>query len=439
MIKKSFSFILKRRWWIAGLLLIGILTLEFFEHDTWGVNLFYDLEFILFISAIVVIGVLFELLDRANRKLNSALKILDYKHKFNIELAQEEDWRTLTARLVQFPNVITDAVESSLILSSPYDGVEEPAVHWKVSGEDHKTGIDDGPCATCVDTKAFKLHIFNGTKTTAPPSDTLNHDVYCLPITDGYTMMAILRFKLAVGKKLLPEQVNILNNVIDEMAIGLKTSYERKIQAEMRIAEANLIQRKDIWRYLHDHLGQNLAYLRLKLDQFSKPTIPISLSEIRSDLLRMRDMTDESYMMVRNWLENRHPETQSQIADLLQLYARKVAQREEFELNFSSEGTPTPLLPSIQREIYYVFREAVSNIAKHSGANKVEVMLAWGSSDLNLTIKDNGKGFDPHEIDISKHFGFGIMKDRVDELQGRLELNSSSNNGTQISIWVPVQ
>lgn len=431
--------LLKWRWWIASLFIVGLTTLEFLEHTTWGLNFFDDSEFFIYILTLLIAALLFELLARSNRRLDAALKTLDYKHKFSIELSEEADWDTLTTRLVQFPQVITDAVASVLILCDPYCRTNELIARWGKDNLASGTGLDEERCASCLELKTSRLHLFKSCQNTLLKEEMPNQDVYCLPIHDSHATMAVLRFKMAAGKKPAPEQVSILDNVIDEMAISLKTSQERKIQAEMRVAEANLIQRKDIWRYLHDHLGQNLAYLRLKLDQFSKPTYHPPLTEIHTDLEHMRDVANDSYLMVRNWLESRHPDTQSQMADLLMGHAREMAKRENFEIAISCEGTPLQIESSAQQKIFYIFREAMNNIARHAEASKVELGLAWGPSDLTLTVSDNGKGFDPNEIDGSTHFGFKIMNERVAELNGCLDFDTSLQVGTVVRVWIPVQ
>jgi signal transduction histidine kinase len=431
--------LLKWRWWIAGLLVIGLTGLEFLEHDTFGLNIFYDLEFIIFLATIMVSGTLFELLARSNRKLDETLRILDYKHNLILEMSQEEDWDTLTTRIVELPHVHTDAVASALIFCNPDRGTNELIARWKLDERGSESEIGEGVCANCLDAQMSTLHYFKGYDTSLVLGEAVNPAVYCLPIRDGLRTVAMLRFQMADGKKLLPEQVFMLDHVVDELVILLKTSYERKIQADMRIAEANFLQRKDIWRYLHDHLGQNLVYLRFKLDQFSKPAAALPQSEIHTDLVHMRDVANESYLMVRNWLKSRHPESQTLLSDLLIEHARETAERENFEIGVCSEGQPFQIEPSVQRNIYYICREALSNIARHANASKVDVVLNWGPADLTLNITDNGKGFLPSEIDSTKHFGFGIMNERVAELNGRLELQTSLQMGTVLSIWIPFQ
>jgi signal transduction histidine kinase len=430
--------LLKWRWWIAGIFISGLLIVELLEHDSWGINIFLDLEFIIFFSTTLLSAFLFELLARSNRKLNAALKILDYKHKFTLVLSQKEDWNTLTTHLVQFPNEFMDVVESALIFFNPDFLTNELVTRWETNGPVSGIGIDEGPCATCLDPKMSRLHPFKSYKKYLPKKETANQDVYCLPISDGRTKLATLRFKMAYGKKPNPEQAVLLNNVVDEMAISLITSQDRKIQADMRVAEAKILQRKDIWRDLHDHLSQNLAYLRLKLDQFSKPVSLPPPPEMHADMERMRDVADQSYLIVRNWLESRYPETQSQLADLILAYASEMAKQADIEINVSNEGQPLPIPPPTQRKIYYIFREVLTNISKHSGASKVDIKLGWDSSDLSLRISDNGKGFDPLKVDRSKHFGLRILDERVAELNGALELNSSLKSGTVVSIRVPL-
>jgi ligand-binding sensor domain-containing protein/signal transduction histidine kinase len=92
--------------------------------------------------------------------------------------------------------------------------------------------------------------------------------------------------------------------------------------------------------------------------------------------------------------------------------------------------------PDFRRHAYLIFKEAVSNAARHSGCGKIEVALDVGQGGLFLRVQDDGRGFDPS----SKSEGHGLqtMLHRASELGGRAEIVSRPGNGTALSVHVPL-
>ena len=94
----------------------------------------------------------------------------------------------------------------------------------------------------------------------------------------------------------------------------------------------------------------------------------------------------------------------------------------------------TPL--DTEETLFRVAQEALSNVARHSDAQHVELLLAWSEHQLRLTIHDNGKGFDAAHI-ASKGVGLASMRERLEALRGALAVSSSSS-GTTIEASVPL-
>jgi signal transduction histidine kinase len=89
-----------------------------------------------------------------------------------------------------------------------------------------------------------------------------------------------------------------------------------------------------------------------------------------------------------------------------------------------------------EQPLFRVAQEALANIARHSGASTVNITLVYANGDINLTVSDDGRGFD---VD-SSHNGYGLssMQERVSALGGTLTVESLPDNGTTVSCIVPV-
>jgi signal transduction histidine kinase len=103
----------------------------------------------------------------------------------------------------------------------------------------------------------------------------------------------------------------------------------------------------------------------------------------------------------------------------------------------SSQGEPRPLSPNQVRQLFFVFREALSNIEKHSKSSYVSVELIWDKEDLALMIADNGNGFRLDDTQVRNHYGLKFMQERIESLNGFFSVNTKNGFGTRIEITLP--
>ena len=255
-----------------------------------------------------------------------------------------------------------------------------------------------------------------------------HHD---LPVT-------LLKFSLRDGARLTQDERKILDNIGDEIAVALLAGRVQKRLSELQSAEVAIAERRMVSAYVHDQLGQNLGYLHLKLDQLGTNENIISSKDVRKTLRHLREVANDSYEIVRDILKKIQPETIPHLANLLREHAIRVSRMENFKLEFNIIGKPVQLSLESQNAIFYAFREILSNVEKHSKASTVKVLVIWGESFLDISVADNGMGFDPKSVNKDEHFGLDIMRERIAKLNGQLMINSSADSGTVVSISVPI-
>jgi signal transduction histidine kinase len=247
-----------------------------------------------------------------------------------------------------------------------------------------------------------------------------------------------LYFCLSPGVKLTKEIADLLENTEDEIANALTTARLRQEQAEMKVAKATGELRRIISQDLHDTIGQNLCYMRMKLDQFSQPDIKEDLASVKPELELMRDLSNDSYELVRGLLVAMSPEPSMRLENLLDYHARLVSDRTGISIKIFHHSQPRDLDPIFVHHIYFIFREAFSNIERHARAQNVNVNVDWGKEELKIEITDNGMGFDPNLQPGLGHYGLKIMCERAEALGGRLDLLSSIDEGTHVSLCLPL-
>ena len=199
-----------------------------------------------------------------------------------------------------------------------------------------------------------------------------------------------------------------------------------------------MAERRMVSTYVHDQLGQNLGYMHLKLDQLGTSGIVTDFKDVQKELNRLREVANESYEIVRDILKKLQPETIPHLTNLLNEHARTVSRRAKFALNFKSVGKPLQLASDTQQIVFFTFREILSNVEKHASADKVDVLVVWDDGFLDVSVTDNGKGFDPRMVRKDEHFGLDIMQERITNIKGKLMINSSTDSGTVISISIPL-
>jgi two-component system nitrate/nitrite sensor histidine kinase NarX len=242
-------------------------------------------------------------------------------------------------------------------------------------------------------------------------------------------------------------QEEVLNAVSTDLALVMDRAVLRSNAVSQ--AAASEAVRHQIAQDLHDTLAQNIAYLRLKLEELlleENPSRQVSL--IRDDLRRMHDTADEAYTQMRDTLADLQTGENRDLLEILQERGRAVADRARLEVSVDEQGArPEALDGLIKRQVIYICREALNNIERHSCATRASIHVDWQSEaptnntsghDLTVTIEDNGVGFKPAGVDSARHYGLMIMRERAESLGGDLRITSVPNQGTTITLIVPL-
>jgi signal transduction histidine kinase len=226
--------------------------------------------------------------------------------------------------------------------------------------------------------------------------------------------------------------------------IDRKRSEELRTALLRKIVRTQEDERKRIAREIHDHIGQQMTGLQLKLqlllDKYEKD------SELTDEITQVKSIADriDSEVDFLAW------ELRPSVLDDLGLPAAINKFVREWSTHFSIPAEfhqigldGKHLLPEIEINLYRIGQEALNNIAKHAKASNVSVLLKKRDHDVSLIIEDDGIGFEPREkaIITGDDRGMGLlgMKERAELVGGSIEIESSSGNGTTIYVRVPAQ
>jgi two-component system nitrate/nitrite sensor histidine kinase NarX len=194
----------------------------------------------------------------------------------------------------------------------------------------------------------------------------------------------------------------------------------------------------DIARDLHDTIGQNISFLRMKLDHLVEKKIR-KQAEMQFEILGMARAANESYDLMRGTLAVLQSENSTDLFRLFTRYAEQIEERSSFNIDFSSQGEPGFMSAKRMRQLFYIFREILNNIEKHANASQVSMEMTWARDALNLVICDNGGGFDLDKVQYGSHYGLKFMRERAELLNGSLTIHSAVGSGTKIILQAPYE
>lgn len=226
---------------------------------------------------------------------------------------------------------------------------------------------------------------------------------------------------------------------------GLLSEFERKQNQKLLALSktagevAMLDERRRIARELHDGLLQSLATHLLRLETCRKRLL-VSPPELDRELESIEDETRSSMKLIRQFLAGK--ETQSFPPGMLLEYLRGDLRflRDGLGMQVILETEPEDLnLPDdIERDLYFVLREGLMNITRHSQASRADIALRQTETEIRGSLLDDGVGFDATEAKNGHGLGLTSMKERIEKLRGELEIKSSPGKGTNISFVLPL-
>ena len=238
------------------------------------------------------------------------------------------------------------------------------------------------------------------------------------------------------------DEITKLADSFNLMAKTLKEKMRLEREYLHRIIETEENERRRISRELHDEIGQALTAIKFNLDMIDKD-LPQDLPVIRGRLGEAKSLSHQTLASMRQLSMDLRPTMLDDLGLIptLRWYIQSFSNRLNIYSDFQAIGFEEKLPPQIETAFYRIVQEALNNIAKHSGANHIEIALERKDSIIGASIMDNGKGFDFEKVlhSESPERGFGIvgMQERVSLLGGKMDIRSRPGSGTNIHIEVP--
>jgi signal transduction histidine kinase len=227
------------------------------------------------------------------------------------------------------------------------------------------------------------------------------------------------------------DDVRLAETFAARAAVAVELSERVQRDALRRIVAAQELERQRLARELHDETGQALTSILLGLKQLEGAE-PESMN-------RLRELVVATLQDVRRLAVELRPTVLDDfgLVPALERLTTNFAEQTGIEVDLEAGAIADRLPPEVETAVYRIVQESLTNVAKHSHARRVSVLVTRSNGTIKAVIEDDGQGFDP-----SAESGDGVgligMRERIELLDGSLAVESSETTGTTVALEVPV-
>jgi signal transduction histidine kinase len=278
------------------------------------------------------------------------------------------------------------------------------------------------------------------------------YDVY-VPLVSREKVIGVLRVtKLPPHKPLRSSDLEFLFALCGQSSIAISNArlYQNLEKAHLEVEELlkRVItntedERLRISLELHDGPIQSIIAAQFAV-QACRAFLDDSMANIDEKLRSIGQTLLESTHSLRRIVSDLHPPDleKSGLISAIQEYLGIVENDSSIKCHLKVKGNIAKLSYSTERGLYYIVREALTNIKKHAESSEVWVSLEFSAEKLVLSVRDDGKGFDPStEITntAGEHVGLRSMRERARVLRGSLTIKSRTGEGTAVELVIPLE
>ena len=252
------------------------------------------------------------------------------------------------------------------------------------------------------------------------------------------TVWEAYRWRIVGGVSLI-----VLQSVLIVMLL-LHRKRRRMAEQNLRISQAQrqaavLEERNRMARDIHDTLAQGFTGVIVQLEAAKLAFANGSSSEGEEHNRRASDLARQSLGEARRSVRALRPEAleHGDLCVALDGLIKQMTAGTRLRGQFTTHGQPRQLMPSIEENLLRIQQETLTNALKHSDAKVFKATLSFEDNRVCLEVRDDGSGFDLSK----KHDGFGLLgiRERVNQMDGKLTIESEAGNGTRIRIILPTR
>jgi two-component system sensor histidine kinase DevS len=261
-------------------------------------------------------------------------------------------------------------------------------------------------------------------------------EIACIPLTARGEVVGVLTIATRSRKTISKNELQLLVSVAAGAGVAIENARLHYNARRLAVLE----ERERIGMDLHDGIIQSIYGVGLTLENV-RALLDEDPKAAEERLKKAMDGLNRTIRDIRSYILDLKPRQlfgESLIEGINRLITEfRQNTKAEITLTGAKGDYLTDLAQTHAMTLFHICQEALANIAKHAGAQKVNINL-WGTSDrVLLEVQDDGRGFDFEQTSKTVGHGLANMKTRVSSVGGDLDVSSNPGEGTTILAWVP--
>ena len=251
-------------------------------------------------------------------------------------------------------------------------------------------------------------------------------------ITTAILLFLVLRHAYSGWRRAELERVTVIDQAREKF---------RKLSSHVQ----SLREKDRIWiaREIHDELGQLLTGIQMQLrliENRLEEREERALNPIIDKLVETSNLVDTTIASVQRISAGLRPSALDHLglAAALTDEAELFASRTGIPCSISITDVPPALPPEISTAVFRIFQEALTNVARHAEARKVDATISVSDHRLMLVVRDDGKGIDPSVVEAPRSLGLIGMLERAENVGGHVVFARHPEKGTVVTLTLPL-
>jgi len=259
-----------------------------------------------------------------------------------------------------------------------------------------------------------------------------------VPLSMGGRVLGVLDIESTEVDGFDEADVFTAQTLADQLAVAIENARLYQETRSMAVTE----ERNRMAREIHDTLAQGFTGIILQLEA-TEQALGDTSGDVQKHLNQARSLARKSLAEARRSVWNLSPQALEQLRldEAVKHEVERFRQDNGIETSFTQYGDKRDIPPETGTAIFRICQESLVNVAKHAQATRVDVTLNFEDARVELTVKDNGVGFEPDpEGRIGKAGGYGLisMRERALGQNGKFEVQSGKGEGTVIRVSIPL-
>jgi signal transduction histidine kinase len=244
--------------------------------------------------------------------------------------------------------------------------------------------------------------------------------------------------RIGADPRFTDEELRLTETFAARAAVAVDLADRVARDALRRVVEGQELERKRLARELHDETGQALTSILLGLKQVEEAKTPEQAHAAASGL---RKQIVETLQSVRRLAVELRPKALDDfgLVPALERLGEAFGEQSGILVDVQANLDTARLPAEVETALYRIVQEALTNVAKHSGASQVSVVVTRREGSVTAIVEDDGKGFGASGAGEGDGLGLVGMKERVGLLDGRLAIESTEGAGTTVVAEVPIR